>query len=97
MRAQNTSSIGLFYKSVGMVGMVFDYEELVGGYSQEMIGLTLREGLVFDEVIVRLHLNFTARGRCHYHNPPSGLSRQVLHLCLPRHINIISFSLLLRQ
>jgi len=30
MRAQNTSSIGLFYKSVGMVGMVFDYEELVG-------------------------------------------------------------------
>ena len=53
--------------------------------------------LVFDEVIVRLHLNCTARGRCHYHSPPSGFSRQVLHLCLPRHINIISFSLLLRQ
>jgi len=30
MRAQNTSSIGLFYKSVGMLWSVSDCEELVG-------------------------------------------------------------------
>jgi len=30
MRAQNTSSIGLFYKSVGMLWRVSDCEELVG-------------------------------------------------------------------
>ena len=30
MRAQNTSSIGLFYKSVGMLWTVSDCEELVG-------------------------------------------------------------------
>jgi len=30
MRAQNTSSIGLFYKSVGMLWRVSDFEELVG-------------------------------------------------------------------
>ena len=57
----------------------------------------MRGRSVFDEVIVRLHLNCTARGRCHYLNPPSGFSRQVLHMCRPRHINIISFSLLSQQ
>ena len=30
MRAKNTSSIGLFYKSVGMLWRVSDCEELVG-------------------------------------------------------------------
>ena len=30
MRAQNTSSIGLFYKSVGMLWTASDCEELVG-------------------------------------------------------------------
>jgi hypothetical protein len=35
---------------------------LYGSYSQEVMGITLRGGLVFDEVIVRLHLNCTARG-----------------------------------
>jgi len=30
MRAQNTSSIGLFYKSVGMLWSVSDCEELSG-------------------------------------------------------------------
>ena len=76
--------------------MVSDCEELVG-VTQEMMWLTLRGGSVFDEVIVRLHLNCTSRGRCHFRDPPSEFSRQVLHLCLPRHIKIISFSLLLRQ
>jgi len=37
MRAQNTSSIGLFYKSVGMLWTASDCEELVG-VSQEMMG-----------------------------------------------------------
>ena len=30
MRAQNTSSIGLFYKNLGSVWRVSDFEELVG-------------------------------------------------------------------
>ena len=33
MRAQNTSSIGLFYKSVGMLWTASDCEELVGVFS----------------------------------------------------------------
>jgi len=39
MRAQNTSSISLFYKKMGVTWRVSDCEELVWGQPQEMVGL----------------------------------------------------------
>ena len=55
--------MGSFWKGVWLC-------RISGSYSQEIMGMPLPRVLVFDEVIVRLHLNCTARGRCHYHNPP---------------------------
>ena len=39
---------------------------------------------MFDEVIVRLHLNCTAKGRCHYYNPPSGEDRRRIERMMSR-------------
>ena len=41
-RTQYITSIGLFYKNVGNLWRVSDCEEIVGSYSQEMIGVGFR-------------------------------------------------------
>jgi len=51
-RNTNISSIGLFYKNVGILWRVPDCEEISGGYSLEMMGMLMPKVLVFEVVIV---------------------------------------------